>query len=62
MARVMEKEEAHKLKERMPANATWDDLMYQIYAREAIEKGLADSETGRIRSVKEVQEKYGLPA
>jgi len=58
---AMKKEEAHKLVERMPANATWDDLRYEIDARVAIERGLADSQAVRICSVKEVREKYGLP-
>jgi hypothetical protein len=60
MAHVMLKEEAHRLIDRMPANATWDDLMHEIYVREAIEKGLADSKAGRTRDVKEVRAKYGL--
>ncbi len=61
MSTVMEKEEAHKLIDRMAPNATWDDLMREIYVREAIERGLADSKTGRTKDVKEVRGKYGLP-
>jgi hypothetical protein len=61
MSTVMEKEEAHKLIDRMAPNATWDDLMREIYVREAIERGLADSKTGRTKDVKEVRAKYGLP-
>ena len=61
MSTVMEKEEAHKLIDQMPPNATWDDLMSEIYVREAIERGLADSKTGRTKDVKEVRAKYGLP-
>jgi predicted transcriptional regulator len=61
MSTVMEKEEAHKLIDRMPRNATWDDLIHEIYVREAIERGLADSKTGRTKDVKEVRAKYGLP-
>jgi len=60
MSRVMEKEEAHKLIDRMPPEATWDDLMREIYVREAIECGLADSNPGRTKDVKEVRSKYGL--
>lgn len=56
----MEKEEAHRLIERMPQNATWDDLMHEIYVREAIERGLCDSKTGRAKEVREVRVKYGL--
>ena len=61
MSTVMEKEEAHKLVDRMPPNATWDDLMREIYVRQAIERGLADSKTGLTTDVKEVRAQYGLP-
>ena len=60
MATVMEKEEAHKLVDRLPESATWDDLMHEIYVRETIERGLADSRAVRTKSVKEVRAKYGL--
>ncbi|MBS3906277.1 MAG: hypothetical protein KGZ49_04480 [Syntrophaceae bacterium] len=61
MSTVMEKEEAHKLIDRMPSSATWDDLMREIYVREATERGLSDSKAGRTKDVKEVRRKYGLP-
>ena len=61
MPTVMEKEAAHKLIDRMPQQATWDDLMHEIYVREAIEQGLVDSKAGRTKDVKEVRAKYGLP-
>lgn len=61
MATVMEKSEAHKLIDRLPENATWDDLMHEIYVREAIERGLADSQAGRTIGVRDVRSKYGLP-
>ena len=61
MPTVMEKESAHKLIVRMPQQATWDDLMHEIYVREAIERGLADSKAGRTKEVKEIRAKYGLP-
>ncbi len=61
MSTVVQKEEAHKLVDRLPENATWDDLMHEIYVREAIERGLADSRSGRTKSVQEVRAKYGLP-
>ncbi len=60
MSTVMEKKEAHRLIDRMPPEATWDDLMHEIYVREAIERGLADSNAGRTKDVKEVRAKYGL--
>ena len=61
MPTMVHKEEAHKLVDRLPNNATWDDLMHDIYVREAIERGLADSRAGRTKSVQEVRAKYGLP-
>jgi hypothetical protein len=61
MSLIMEKDEAHKIIDQMPPNATWDDLMREIYVREAIERGLADSNAGRTKDVKEVRAKYGLP-
>ena len=61
MSTVMEKEEAHKLVDRLPQSATWDDLMHEVYVREAVERGLADSRAGRTKEGREVRAKYGLP-
>jgi len=61
MAEPMGKDEAHELVNRMPENATWDDLMEEIYVRQVIEQGLSDSETGRTTDVREVRRRYGLP-
>jgi len=55
------KEEARKLIERLPDDSTWDDLMREIYVRQAIESGLADSQAGRTTDVEQVREKFGLP-
>lgn len=54
------KQEAQRLVEHLPEHATWDDLMYQIYVRQAIEAGLADREAGRTLDVQEVRAKFGL--
>lgn len=54
------KEEAKRLIDQMPENSSWDDLMHQIYVRQAIEAGLEDSENGRTISVEEVRQKFGL--
>ena len=61
MSTVFSKEEAHKLIDQLPANATWDDLMHEIYVRETIEKGLEDSKAGRTRDVAEIRKNYGFP-
>ena len=54
------KEAALRLVERLQPDATWDDLMYEIYVRQAIERGLADSEAGRTTPVEQIRSKYGL--
>jgi hypothetical protein len=61
MAEPMRKDKAHELVNRMPENATWDDLMNEIYVRQVIERGLADSKAGRTADVREVRARYGLP-
>jgi hypothetical protein len=60
MAEPMRKDEAHELVERMPENATWDDLIDAIYVRRVIEQGLADSQIGRTTDVEDVRRRYGL--
>ena len=55
------KEEARRLVEKLPENSTWDDLMHEIYVRQAIEAGLADSHAGRTSDVEKVRSKFGLP-
>ena len=61
MPTTMKKDEAHSLIDKMPDNSTWDDLIHEIYVRQVIEKGLADSEAGRTKDVREVRQAYGLP-
>ena len=54
------KQQAHQLVEKLPDNATWDDLMYEIYVRQAIEAGIRDSDAGKTQDVKEVRVRLGL--
>lgn len=54
------KTKAKKLVENLPENSTWEDLMHEIYVRQAIESGLEDSKAGRTIEVSEVRKKYGL--
>ena len=60
MAEPLRKDKAHELVNRMPENATWDDLIDEIYVRQVIEQGLADSQAGRTTDVREVRRRYGL--
>jgi predicted transcriptional regulator len=54
------KQEARRLVEQLPDDASWDDLMYRIYVRQAIEAGLEDSEAGRTVDVQDVRTEFGL--
>ena len=54
------KEEARRLIEKLPEDMSWDDLMHEIYVRQSIEAGLADSDAGRVTDVAEVRAKFGL--
>ncbi len=60
MGTLTVKQEARQLIENLSDEASWDDLMYQIYVREAIEAGLEDSQAGRTMEVKEVRARFGL--
>jgi len=42
------KEEAKKLIDRLPDEASWDDLMYEIYMQKKIDMGLKAAEVGRL--------------
>ena len=55
------KAEAHLLVDQLSDEATWEDLMYHIYVRQAIESGLRDVENGRTLDVKEVRSRLDLP-
>jgi hypothetical protein len=60
MATTNIKDEALKLIEKMPDDSTWDDLMSEIYVRQAIESGLADSQAGHTAGVETVRADFGL--
>ena len=55
------KEEARRLVESLPENSTWDDLMHEIYVRQAIEAGPADSQADRMTDVRDARASFGLP-
>lgn len=49
------KEEAKKIIDRLPDQATWDDIMYQLYVQKKIDKGLRAAEDGKVISHKEAK-------
>ena len=52
------KEEAQKLLNKLPDEATWDDLMYEIYARKKIDAGIKAADAGRLVSHDEVKRRF----
>jgi hypothetical protein len=46
----------------LPEDVTWDEFMHEIYVRQSIEAGLADSKAGKTVDVKAVRERFGLPS
>jgi predicted transcriptional regulator len=54
------KEAAKQIIEHLPDHASWDDIMYQLYVRREIEKGLADIEAGRTTPMEDVIKEFGL--
>ena len=54
------KEQARVLVESLPEDSTWEDLMYEIYVRESVERGLEDARAGRVKTSDEVRAKFGL--
>ncbi len=55
------KQVAHQLIDKLPDDATYDDMMRELYERQAIERGLADSDADRVTDNKAVRAQYGLP-
>ena len=54
------KTEAHRLIDSLPDDATWDDLMYQVYVRQCVDDGLADANANRMVDVEDVRRLFGL--
>jgi len=55
------KEEARKLVESLPDDATWADFARLVYERQMLEEGMADLEAGRVWTSDEIRDKLGIP-
>ena len=51
------KEEVRKILDKIPDDASYEDIQYHIYVREKIERGLQDIEEGRVFSQEEVEQR-----
>lgn len=54
------KTEAEQLVRSLPEQASWDDLMYEIYVRQKIEQGLRAAEEGHVVPHDEVRRRFVL--
>ena len=54
------RDEARRIVEQLPEDASWEDLIYRLYVRQAIEAGLKDAQEGRTVPVAEVRRQLGL--
>jgi predicted transcriptional regulator len=54
------KPDAAQLVRDLPEQASWDDLMYEIYVRQQIEAGLRAADEGRVVSHEEVKRRFAL--
>jgi predicted transcriptional regulator len=52
------KEEAKKLIEKLPDQASWDDIMYEFYVRKKLEIALKAAEEGRVVPHDEVKKRF----
>ena len=51
------KERARQLLDELPENATFEDLMHELYELRSIERGLVDSKAGRLTLHDEAKER-----
>ena len=49
------KEAARQIIEHLPEQASWDDIMYELYVKQKIEKGLEAAKNGRAVSHEEAK-------
>ncbi len=54
------KQTAHELIDKLPDNASWDDVVYELVVRREIEAGLADGEANRTTPVEDVLREFNL--
>jgi len=52
------REEAQKLIDALPEETSWDDLIYRMYVRKKIAKGIEAAEQGRVVAHEEVKKQF----
>jgi hypothetical protein len=52
------KEEAKKLLDKLPDEISWDDIMYEMYVRNKIDRGLKAADEGKLVSHEDVKKRF----
>ena len=55
------KEEARRLVDELPENATWSDFARLVIERQRIEEGIADLDAGITWTSDQIRDKLGIP-
>jgi hypothetical protein len=55
------KEQARRLVDELPENATWVDFARLVLERQRVEEGVADLDAGIAWTSDEIREKLGIP-
>ena len=55
------KEEAMKLIDSLPEETSWDDIIYQMYVRRKIQRGIEAAEQGRVVAHDQVKKQFLRP-
>jgi hypothetical protein len=54
------KDQARKIIDTLSEDATWEDVFYRLYVREAVGAGNQDANAGRVVDVSQLRAEYGL--
>lgn len=60
VTKLTAKDRARRIVDRLPDDATWEDLEYSVSVCRRIAEGLKDIEEGRVVSHAEVRREFGL--
>jgi predicted transcriptional regulator len=52
------KKQALETIRKLPERATWDDIMYEIYVRKKIARGIKAADEGKVVSQEEVKKRF----
>jgi hypothetical protein len=55
---VATKQEALELIESLPDGCSWDDIIYELYVKKKIDKGLKAADEGRVKDHDEVRKRF----